>query len=113
MYLFLGVYFLYVSMTDNSRLSTSVSHWEDALDRVASAASAIRNGNDCQDEGSEDKKERNPEHDASDQIEDLLVSLHGIKGDINVFAIFFIILIDENFSSKFGGISILGVSAGE
>ena len=90
----LCVYFLRISTTNNSRLSTSVSHWEDALDRVASAASAIRNGNDRQDEGSKDKKEGNPEHDASDQIEDFLVSLHVVKGDINVFTILFIILID-------------------
>ena len=93
MYLFY-VFIFHISTTNNSRLSTSVSHWEDALNRVASAASAFRNGNDRQDEGGEDKKERNPEHDASDQIEDLLAFGCIVKSDINIFAILFIIITD-------------------
>ena len=82
-----------------SRLSSSL-HWEDALNRVAAAAATtVRDGDKSKDESSNNQKEGDPEHDAGDQIEDLLLASIWTKNDINSFAVIAVKLVDNGFNS--------------
>ncbi len=76
-------------------------HWEDALDRVAAAAAAtLRDRDDSDDEGADDQKEGNPEHDAGKQVEGLLLSNITSENDINSFAVFVVNQVDNVFSTR-------------
>ncbi len=68
-------------------------HWEDALNRVAAAAAAtLGNRDESDNEGANDQKEGNPEHDAGKQVEGLLLSDDITKNDINNLALILLIL---------------------
>lgn len=77
-------------------------HWEDALNRVAAAAAAtLRDGDKSNDESSNNQKESNPEHDTSDQVEDLLLIIgERTKNNLSNFTltIFIFNIIDNTIS---------------
>lgn len=76
-------------------------HWEDALDRVAAAAAAtLRDRDDSDDEGADDQKEGNPEHDAGNQVEGLLLSGNNTENNINSFAVIAVKEVDNGFTAR-------------
>lgn len=76
-------------------------HWEDALDRVAAAAAAtLRDRDDSDNEGANNQKEGNPEHDAGNQVEGLLLGNSTTQNDIGTSAIIILIYrINDSFGN--------------